>query len=94
MNFVWLPAAMADRDELIDYIARENLVAAISQDDHIEKQTNQLIQYPEIGRPGRMQGTRELVIKHTSFVVVYRVNMRAGRIEIWRVLHTSQAWPN
>lgn len=93
MKLVWLPAAIANRDALIDYIAQENPKAAIKQDGSIEKQTGQLVEYPEMGRPGRKQGTRELVISQTNFVVIYRVKLKAKRIEIWRVLHSSQAWP-
>lgn len=44
-----------------------------------------------MGRPGRKQGTRELVISRTPFIVVYR--LKAKRIELLRVLHGSQQWP-
>lgn len=93
MKLVWLPAAIANRDALIDYIAQENPKAAIKQDDSIENQTDQLVEHPEMGRPGRKQGTRELVISQTNFIVVYRIKPKEKRIEIWRVLHSSQAWP-
>ncbi|MBI5437832.1 MAG: type II toxin-antitoxin system RelE/ParE family toxin [Nitrosomonadales bacterium] len=93
MKVVWLPAAIANRDALIEYIAQENLRAAIKQDESIEKQTDQLVEHPEMGRLGRKRGTRELVISQTNFVVVYRVKPKEKRVEIWRVLHTSQAWP-
>jgi len=45
----------------------------------------------KLGRVGRMQGTRELVISGTTFIVVYRVKGR--RIELLRLLHGSQQWP-
>lgn len=93
MKFVWLPKAIANRHALIDYITLDNLKAAIEQDSHIDVQTDQLAVHPEIGRPGRKQGTHELVITHTNFVVVYRVKPRTKHIVILRVLHTSQAWP-
>jgi len=90
---VWLPKAITNREALIDYIAEANPKAAITQDGHIEAHVNQLIANPKIGHTGRKQGTRELVIARTSFVVIYRVNSKAQRVEIIRVLHTSQAWP-
>jgi len=89
----WLPAANSTRFAQLDYIAQHNAKAAISMDDLIEKQTSQLEQHPEIGRLGRKEGTRELVINHTSLVVIYRVRPLAKRVEILRVLHTSQARP-
>ena len=90
MIFVWLPTAIKNRHALIDYIAENNLQAAIEHDDRIEKQVDQLLDNPEIGRKGRREGTRELVISRTPFVVVYRI--KAKRIVIVRLLHTSQAW--
>jgi toxin ParE1/3/4 len=88
---VWLPSASITRDAQLDYIAKESLTAAISQDAEIEKQVDLLLQHPEMGRPGRIKTTRELVIGRTSFVVAYRV--KDDRIEILRVLHGAQQWP-
>jgi toxin ParE1/3/4 len=93
MIIAWLPKAIANRDKLIDYIAEENLRAAIEQDSRIEAQVNQLVAHPELGHAGRKKGTRELVIARTNFVVIYRVRPKEKRGEIIRVLHTSQAWP-
>lgn len=92
MLLEWTPRAREDRSSAIEYIAKENLVAALDQLDKIEQQTDRLIQYPEIGRPGRKSGTRELVIQKTNFIVVYRLNSKVQSIVILRVLHTSQAY--
>ena len=46
---------------------------------------------PRVGRPGRWTGTRELVITGTPYIAPYRV--RAGAIEILRVFHGAQEWP-
>jgi toxin ParE1/3/4 len=50
-----------------------------------------LIEHPEIGRKGRILGTRELIIPGLPYIVPYRV--RGGVIEILGVLHTAQQWP-
>ena len=92
MILVWLPSASMTRDAQLDYIAQESLTAAINQDAEIEKQVDMLLQYPEMGRPGRIKTTRELVIGRTPFIVAYRV--KDDRIEILRVLHGVQQWPN
>jgi toxin ParE1/3/4 len=89
---VWLPSALATRDEQLDYIAQDSLLAAISQDEEIENQVNMLRAHPNMGRPGRVKSTRELVISRTSFIVAYRI--KSERIEILRVLHGSQKWPD
>jgi len=93
MQLVWTPRAREARQAAVEYIAQDNPNAALDQLDEIERQTDLLLQQPEIGRVGRMQGTRELVISRTPFIVVYRVRPRARRVEILRVLHGSQQYP-
>ena len=88
---VWLKRALNDRDAQLDYIAHDNPLAAVAQGDRIEEQVDQLLQQPNMGRPGRKQGTRELVISRTPFIVVYRI--KGKRIELLRLLHGSQKWP-
>lgn len=88
---VWLRRALADRDAQLDYIAQDNPGAAIEQGDRIAHQVAMLAEHPEIGRAGRKQGTRELVISRTPFIVVYR--LRGERIELLRLLHGAQQWP-
>lgn len=91
MTLVWLQRAIDDRDAQLDYIAKDNPMAAVSQGDRIAEQIEILLQHPQMGRPGRKQGTRELVISRTPFIVVYRI--KAKRIELLRVLHGAQQWP-
>lgn len=91
MNLQWLPKAIANRTEQIAYIAQDNPLAAITQGDRIAEQVNMLLQHPEMGRPGRKKGTRELVISRTPFVVVYRV--KGDKLQIIRLLHSSQQYP-
>ena len=91
MSIEWLPLARTNRFGQLDYIAQANPLAAISQDEQIERQVNMLLQHPQMGRQGRKKGTRELVISRTPFVVVYRV--QADTIQIIRLLHTSQQYP-
>lgn len=89
---VWLRRAIADRDAQLDYIAQDNPGAAIEQGDRIAYQVEMLAEHPELGRAGRKQGTRELVISRTPFIVVYRI--RGERIELLRLLHGAQQWPD
>ena len=87
----WLPQAHRNRLEQLDYIAQDNPLAAIGQDEEIERQVNMLSEHPKMGRPGRVAGTRELVVSSTPFVVIYR--LRAQHIDVIRVLHSSRQWP-
>jgi len=50
-----------------------------------------LTSHVAMGRPGRVVGTRELVIGQLPYIIPYRV--RESEIEVLRVLHTSRRWP-
>jgi plasmid stabilization system protein ParE len=50
-----------------------------------------LARFPEMGRPGRIEGTRELVISRTPYIAAYRI--LGGTVQILRVLHGAQQWP-
>ena len=91
MSIRWLPQAQRNRLEQLDYIAQNNPLSAIGQDEQIERQINMLLAHPKMGRPGRVTGTRELVISGTPFVVIYRLQEQS--IEVLRLLHSAQQWP-
>ena len=93
MKLVWLPRAQQLRYAQLDYIAAENPQAAVHMDEEIEQQAEHLREHPDMGRVGRVKGTRELVVQRTPFILVYRVHPKAQRVEIWRVLHGAQQWP-
>lgn len=92
MKLAWSAFAVEDRDQIFDFIALENPMAAIRCDREISEQTIQLIDFPEMGRPGRVKGTRELVVQRTPFLVAYQVGQE--EIRILRVLHGTQMWPD
>ena len=81
----WRPKAREDRDNLFDYIAQDNPRAALELDDRIEVQTDALPKHPELYKPGRVRGTREMILT-PSYVLVYRIKKRAGVIEIVRII--------
>lgn len=91
MIIEWLPAAQRDFDSIIDYIASDNPLAAIEQGDEIERQVTGLLEHRQLGRPGRVKGTRELVIVRTPYIAAYR--LKRGKIQILRILHGAQQWP-
>lgn len=96
MQIVWLNTALRNLDEIADYIAQDNPTAA-SQVVRLQavrlvvEQINQLASQPAMGRPGRVVGTRELVISNTHYIVPYR--MKNNQVEILRAFHTSQQPP-
>jgi addiction module RelE/StbE family toxin len=91
VRLVWAQHALADRDEIFSRIEAENPRAAINIDDQIVSATRRLLDFPESGRPGRVAGTRELVIPRTPYIAAYR-ERRCG--SVLRILHGAQAWPD
>ena len=83
---------MDDRTRIFDFIEQDDPRTAIAVDDRIARQVRVLIWFPEGGRPGRVEGTRELVVRRTSYIVVYRVE--EGCVRILRILHSAQLWPD
>lgn len=91
MEIVWLERAVLNLEMLREYIGRDNTVAARKIALHIIKEIEQLQRFPNLGRPGRVAGTRELAIADTPYLVPYRVHYNV--VEILCVLHTAQQWP-
>ncbi len=86
----WLAKASSNLATIIDYISERNDTAAEELQDEIERAASQLPQHPYLYRPGRVAGTREIVV-HPNYVVVYRVKPTV--IEIINVLHSRQQYP-
>ncbi len=89
MEIRWRPAALRRLAEILDYISDYNETAADSLSDAIERAISHLPQHPHLYRPGRVTGTREIVV-HPNYIVVYRVTTA---IEIVTVLHARREYP-
>ena len=91
---IWTPRASAEYLSAVRYIAEERPAIAIEQGELIRQAAGRLADYPQMGRPGRRRGTRELVVAGTPFIVVYRIQERESRqIQVIHVLHGAQQWP-
>ncbi len=86
----WRETARADLLAIVDYISDDNPDAAQRLKDEIEEKIFKLPGRPKLHRPGRVAGTREMVIR-PNYIVVYAVDARA--VVILRVLHAAQQWP-
>jgi toxin ParE1/3/4 len=91
MRLEWSHFAQADRDAIFDYIEADSPQAAITVDGRIREQVDGLRQFPESGRPGRVDGTRELIIHRTPYIAAYRI--AGATVLILRVLHGAHQWP-
>ena len=91
MKVRWSAPALRDLEAIGDYIARDNPATANRVVLRILDQTEMLTAHPEIGRPGRIAETRELVITDTPYIVPYR--LRSAEIEVLAVFHGARKWP-
>jgi addiction module RelE/StbE family toxin len=90
----WTPTALHDLESVHSYIATDNPNAALMMLETIVAGISALGSQPEMGRNGRIAGTRELVI--SPYVVAYRVVSRAKRpgIEVLAIIHGARRWPD
>ena len=91
MQVRWLRNAAKNLNDASVYVAGDNPKVAREFFIHTIESVNKLAQYPELGRAGRVPGTRELVIFGYPYIVPYRI--KDGNVEILRVFHTSRMWP-
>ena len=92
MTLIWSPESIRDLISLRAFISQDDPTAAKRVALHILYCLEHLLtENPKLGSPGRVPGTRELVIPKTPYIVPYRV--RGTTIEIARVYHSSRRWP-
>ncbi|WP_339740842.1 type II toxin-antitoxin system RelE/ParE family toxin [uncultured Maricaulis sp.] len=84
----WSIQAGRDMTEAHDFIAQDDPDAALRMILTVESATQYLLTFPSMGREGRLKNTRELVIPHLPYLIVYR--SAPAEVEILRVLHTSR----
>lgn len=91
MRIFWTTPALRDLTALFDYFATRDPEVALRTDTAIREAVQRLGDFPHRGRPGRRDGTRELVIAGLPYLVVYAA--QETRVTVLRVLHTVQDWP-
>jgi toxin ParE1/3/4 len=91
VTIVWSPRAIEHLTHLRTYIARDNPTAANRIGGTLLAAVERLAKLPNLGRPGRVAGTRELVVPGTPYVIPYR--LRSDRLEVVAVFHARQKWP-
>jgi toxin ParE1/3/4 len=87
----WLRTALRNLDDEAAYIAIDDPVAAGMVVRRVLAAVAMLAAHPALGRPGRVPGTRELVVPKTRYLVPYRV--RGDVVEVLRVFHTARRLP-
>ncbi|MDZ4785720.1 MAG: type II toxin-antitoxin system RelE/ParE family toxin [bacterium] len=91
MKIIWTKLALSDLDAAYYYIFEAYSDAARSVIERVENILESLRQQPEMGRLGRVEGTRELVMPSLPFIILYRIKKK--EIHILAFLHASRRWP-
>lgn len=87
----WTPIALADLNAAFEFISADKPKAAKSVLSKILEGIDQLKKFPESGKEGRVESTRELVVSTTPYFIVYR--FKGNSLEILAILHSSRKWP-
>jgi len=86
------PRFIAELKHQINWIAERNVRAAEAAEGRVRVALRRLGRFPELGRPGRVEGTRELTVPRTRFIIVYRLSN--DEVHVAALLHSSQNWPS
>ncbi len=90
MTIRFTDQALTDIDAVYAHIAQDSPQAAQNVLDQIEKMIDHLPDHPKMGRNGRVEGTRELIIPGFPYVVAYELS--DPFIDILAIIHTSRRW--
>jgi addiction module RelE/StbE family toxin len=91
MRVRWTIDAADDLEDIAEYVAEERPDTARRIALDIVLSVDALETFPNRGRPGRVEGTRELVLTPLPFVAVYEVH--EDEVQVLRILHGAQRWP-
>lgn len=91
MRLVWSRPGTDDRRTVREYVATDDPRAAVALDELITAKAARLAHHPELGRPGRVPNTRELVV-HRNYLLIYDITP-GGHVRVLRVLHTARQSP-
>lgn len=80
---------MRDRSAIMDFIAQDNVSAAIALDEDFARSALRLRDYPRLGHPGVVTGTRDLIVRR-NYRLVYRIEGKM--LVILAVVHAKQMW--
>jgi toxin ParE1/3/4 len=93
VRLFWTRRAINDLRAIQAFIEKNDPAAARKTTLRIIDAVETLIpENPDAGRPGRVPGTRELVVARTPYIVPYR--LQSGRIEVVRLYHGARRWPD
>lgn len=91
MRLIWTEPALSDLQALRSFIELDKPGVALNVVERILDSVDQLALFPNSGRVGRVDGTRELIVPGLPFIIAYRIDQEL--VEVLRVLHGARRWP-
>ena len=91
MELRWTEAAVDDLEQIANYLFEQRPSRAAEIVREIYNSPSALLNFPHRGRPGKKEGTRELVLSPLPYIVIYQITGEV--IHIARILHGAQKWP-
>lgn len=93
MRVRWTTDAADDLERICDYIALSRPDSARRVAQSVVERIGELQTFPRIGRPGRVEGTREITFAPLPYVAVYEILDAQDEVRVLRILHGAQQWP-
>ena len=91
MRLRWTEPALSDIERIYAWHASNSEQGAVKLINRLRDSAESLATLPMQGRPGRIRGTRELVVSGSDYLILYQLTEDA--VELLRVIHTRQQWP-
>lgn len=86
----WTKRALRRLDQIGARISEDSPAAAARVVARLVAAADALAEHPAMGRPGRLEGTRELVLADVPYILPYRVGPEY--VDILTVMHATQKW--
>jgi toxin ParE1/3/4 len=90
VRVIWTPQALQDRTDIWNHIQADNAQAASRMDELFSQAAAHLCNHPKLGKPGKIQGTREL-IPHENYRLVYEISNET--VWLLTLIHVARQWP-
>jgi toxin ParE1/3/4 len=91
MKVVLREAALNDLENIAAWIAKDNPRAARSVVRRILEAIERLGAFPGLGRGGKVEGTREWVVRALPYIVVYETDVARDELRIISVMHGARS---
>ena len=82
--------ARADLRAIHSWIAKDSPETAARVVDRILRSVERLAQFPQMGRKGKVEGTREWPIPRLPYIVVYEIEEALNRLTVLAIFHSAQ----